>query len=257
MSNTDQSEVMDLPNNNALPLFVYGVLKPGMPAFEQLRNLVVFPFQRDQVAGELYVRDGLPLLKLNASGNVEGFLLRWIHGEEANGYKVVCEFEPRKHYEWCEITLESGAAANALVMRYPTKGNPQRLELPSWHLSDDPAFGPGIVAVASALKEVENEPRDSMESKWQSFFHAQMAYLLLWSILERLSALCFGPGKDPTERVNEFYELPGIEELLRQNVSRTDLVADSRNPDKAYRLDSNNAKNSFKYYYQVRSNLSH
>ncbi len=95
------------------------------------------------------------------------------------------------------------------------------------------------------------------DSKWQRFFRCQMAYLLLWSILERLSALCFGPGHDPMQRIKQLHELPGMRDLVRQNVQRTDKVSDSRNPDATYKLDGANAKKCFEYYYQVRSNLSH
>ena len=223
---------------------------PNMPAFEQLRPLVESPLQRDQVKGGLYVRDGLPLLNVNVSGSVHGFVLRWL--PNTDGYKVVCEFEPRSHYKWFEVTLESGTLANTLVIRFPTKGNPQYIEACSWSLSDDPAFGEGLKTVRLVLEEMNH-----ISDTWQKFFRSQMAYLLLWSILERLSALCFGPGQDPMKRIKRLHELPEMVNLVRQNVRRTDNVSDSRNPDKAYKLDSTSAKECFEYYYQIRSNLSH
>src|SRR5688572_3668998 len=95
------------------------------------------------------------------------------------------------------------------------------------------------------------------DTVWPKFFRAQMAYLLLWSILERLSALCFGPGLEPMERVHRLHELQGIPEAILDHVKRIDKVSDSRNPDTIYRLDCSNPKKCFDYYYQVRSNLSH
>lgn len=251
----DRNRPMDLPADTLLPLFVYGALKPGMPAFEQLRPLVAQPNLRERVEGELYVRDRLPLLKLNGYRSVEGFLLRWIPGQESQGYAAVCGFEPRKHYQWEVVNVLSGIQANVLVIRFPDKGNPQPVPSSCWRLSDDPAFGPGLEAVQQMVEEINCMPED--EAVWPRFFRSQMAYLLLWSILERLSALCFGPGQDPTRRVERLHELPGMPDAVFAHVNRSDRVSDSRNPDATYKLDPSNAKKCFDYYYQLRSNLSH
>lgn len=258
MIEAQQNEKMDLPQALELPFFVYGALKPGMPAFEQLRPLVEVPFQSIEAKDcILYVRDGLPLLKRTAGYSVHGFLLRWLPGKGTDAYDVVCKFEPRKHYEWSEVTLQSGIQANTLIIRYPDKGNPQPLEYSSWRLSNDPAFGPGLDAVEDMLKEVDLMPTGDFDKNWQRFFRSQMAYLLLWSILERLSAFCFGPGQDPMQRIKRLHKLRGMSEAVKDHVHRSDCVSDSRNPDSTYRLDGTNAKGSFNYYYQVRSNLSH
>ena len=256
---TGETRPMDLPEKLDWPLFVYGALKPGFPAFEGIRPSVN-TFKHDAVTGELLVRDGLPLLRKSDHGSVTGYLLHWKPGQERTGYEAVCAFEPRKHYEWSEVTLATSTQANALVIRFPDKGNPQRLDSSSWSLADDPAFGPGLETVRRVLEEVDRMPgdsRDSLDSNWPRFFRSQMAYLLLWSILERLSALCFGPGQHPMDRIKRLHELPGMEGLVRLNVQRTDRVSDSRNPKAAYKLDRTNAKKCFDYYYQVRSNLSH
>lgn len=265
MSNS-QPTSMDLPPGISLPFFVYGALKPGMPAFEQLRGMVAEPIQADQTAGELYVRDGLPLLKINGDGNIMGFLLHWKPGEEQRGYTAVCAFEPRTHYKWEAVTLKSGAIANALGMRFPSKGNPQPFQPAQkhssaapvqWCMSDDPAFGPGLDAVTAMVAEIGHMPQGSPDADWPRFFKAQMAYLLLWSILERLSALCVGPGQDPMYRVKRLHELPGMAEAVLVHVHRTDQVSDSRNPDATCKLNGSTPKACFDYYYQLRSNLSH
>jgi len=253
MSDADQSKAMDPPERLDWPLFVYGALKPGLPAFEAIRTLVE-TFTRDVVTGELLVRDGLPMLRKSDHGSVDGYLLHWKPGQADTGYAAVCAFEPRKHYAWSEVTLETGAQANALVIRSPTKGNPQHLDSSSWSLTNDPAFGPGLETVQRVLEEVD---RMSDSDKWPRFFRAQMAYLLLWSILERLSALCFGPGQDPMQRIKKLHELSGMKDLVSLTVQRKDKVFDSRNPKTVIRLDRTDAVKCFKYYYQVRSNLSH
>lgn len=256
MNDADQSKAMNLPDRLDLPLFVYGALKPGFPAFETLRSWVESS-ERKFVCGELLVRDGLPLLSKNSDGRVDGYLLRWNSGHEREAYAAVCAFEPRKHYAWSEVTPATGIQANALVIRFPNKGNPQHLDSSWWSLANDPAFGPGLETVQQVLDEVDGKPGKTFDSNWQRFFRSQMAYLLLWSILERLSALCFGPGQDPMQRIIRLHELPGMEDIVRLNVRRTDKVSDSRNPDTTYRLERTNAKKCFDYYYQLRSNLSH
>lgn len=48
----NQRSTLDLPTDMSLPIFVYGALKPGMPAYEQLRDLIE-DFSKDAVSGEL------------------------------------------------------------------------------------------------------------------------------------------------------------------------------------------------------------
>jgi hypothetical protein len=256
MPNEQISRKIESPKNPDLPYFVYGALKPGMPAYERLRGFVEC-HEPDTVSGDLWVRDGLPILCANNSQNIFGVLLTWKPAQEEEGYREVCHFEPTSHYKWEEVILGSGRKANTLVMRSKSKGNPQVLEKNCWNLRDDPAFGPGLGEVGAVLLEVDVMLGDSFESNWRRFFRSQMAYLLLWSILERLSALCIGPAEEPTKRINRLYELPGMEEIVRKNVTRFGKVSDSRRPDSSSTLDPANAKKSFAYYYQVRSNLSH
>lgn len=244
---------MELPADTSLPFFAYGALQPTMPAFRWVRQYLASEPVPEEVRGELFARDGLPLLHLNGALPVQGCLIRWCEDVAPDAYAAVCRFEPRKHYIWTVAQLESGVTVNLLVDRYPNKGNPQPLDNPSrWRMGDDPAFGEGLATVAESLAELSQT-----ENHWRRFFKAQMAYLLLWSILERLSALCVGPAKEPTSRVNELYALPGMDNLIAKHVDRTDAVADARDPTKSYRLDKAVPKKCFQYYYQVRSNLSH
>jgi hypothetical protein len=245
---------MDLPPDLSLPLFVYGALKPGMPAYESIRPFVNGTPQQGVVKGDLHVRDGLPLLVLNPAARTEGFVLTWASDKTLEAYERVCRFEPRKHYSWKEATLDSGVAANVLVARYPSKGNPQPLFSSSWSLVDDPAFGVGLKVIRSVNQDIMGN-QDWTDA--EKFFRAQMAYLLLWSILERLASLSFGSALDPNEKVNKLHELPGMRHLVHTLVHRTDRVTDSRDPTQSYTLDGQDAEVSFRYYYQVRSNLSH
>ena len=74
MSNQDESSSgVSIPQDLSLPLFVYGPLKPGMPAFESISKLVLDNPESVQVAGTLYLRDGLPLLFLDRSKKIKGY----------------------------------------------------------------------------------------------------------------------------------------------------------------------------------------
>lgn len=250
----DSETKLSLPPNISLPMFVYGALKPGMPAFESLREYVDGEPKKNKVAGELFVGDGLPLLFLNNSENVEGALLSWKSDQEENAYQLVCDFEPDKFYEWKEVKTTSGVYVNLLGAKHQTKGNPQPLFSQNWKLTNDPAFGEGLPVVRKSLEDLKS---NVSWTEWERFFRAQMAYLLLWSIIERLSALCFGATKEPHHRVNRLHELPGMADLIIKNIQRSDKVSDSRNPNNGYSLNAAKPKKCFQYYYQVRCNLSH
>jgi hypothetical protein len=246
--------LLELPDDTNVPIFVYGALKPGMPAFEKLRPFVDGSPKLEKITGELFVRDGLPLLYLKGLGTVTGFCLTWKPECSENAYEAIRNFEPKAHYKWAQVNTESGAIVNVLEAASPRKGNPQPLFSDTWKLTDDPAFGAGLRAVSSVVDELD---ANAITGDWDRFYKAQMAYLLLWSILERLSALCFGSTQEPHQRVSRIYELDGIAELVKANVHRTDQVSDSRDPEKGYKLNPENPKKCFQYYYQVRSNLSH
>jgi gamma-glutamylcyclotransferase (GGCT)/AIG2-like uncharacterized protein YtfP len=76
---------MSLPADLSLPLFVYGALKPGLPAYEPLRDYVEVT-RPTVIAGQLWVRDGLPLLRPEEDGEVCGCLIVWKKGLEIEGY---------------------------------------------------------------------------------------------------------------------------------------------------------------------------
>jgi hypothetical protein len=249
-----QNNGLSLPNDLSLPMFVYGALKPGMPAFESIRSFVACKPEIDRVQASLYVRDGLPLIFLIGSGSVEGYVIHWSGDNQIDAYTRICHFEPRSQYVWQVIQTESGVQTNALIGRHTTKGNPQPVSGVRWSLKDDPAFGEGIRTVRLAFEEVT---ANTNWNQWEKFFRAQMAYLLLWSILERLSAFCFGPVLEPHKRINLLHSLEQMGMLISKHVHRQDSVTDSRQPNNKYKLDSTDAQNCFKYFYQVRCNLSH
>ena len=246
--------------NPDLPFFSYGIFKPGELAYRQLHPFVdAFPV-RALVRGSLWLRDGLPLLEPNGSSTVPGYLLTFKPGREIEAYHLIDSTEPLQHYRWVTVTtLESPQRANALQGRSPTKASVP-FEESEWFGRRDPVFTYAIQTVRQTAEELAAEPFESAPPNsfdWPRFFHLQMAYLLLWSAIERYAALAYGPNLEPMEKVRRIGADTLFQSALRRIVGRTDRVFDSRNPDSRASLDMKRPDSSAKYYYQVRSNMSH
>ena len=87
-----------------------------------------------------------------------------------------------------------------------------------------------------------------------------MAYLLLWSSIERYLSLRHRLDAKVTAKINHLAEDRAFAESLQQHVKgknnkRTIHRADR--PQDKYVLDRTEPKKSAEYYYQVRSNVTH
>ena len=247
-----------------LPLFVYGLLKPGELAYRHVVGAVesVDAHVRDH---HLVVRDGLPLLvPAPGSGPVRGALLRSLG--PADMYANVGDFEPRKHYRWAEVSIlpdeDVGAAisANTLLGRSPAKGT-ERLAHDEWSSRLDPALSDGLRVVSEMLASSLESPIRAMDPQspelWNRFFRLSATYLLLWSIIERATALMLGPGLEPTQRVKRLDALPEFRAAAQAaGVRPSRKVFDSRDPSDSFAI-KDDWSGAAQYWYAVRSNLSH
>ncbi len=84
-----------------------------------------------------------------------------------------------------------------------------------------------------------------------------MTYLFLWTIIERYASLAYGPPLEPMQKAKRLGEDPAFQGALRRVVTRVERVYDSRDPTNHGDLDPARGRASAKYYYYVRSNLSH
>jgi gamma-glutamylcyclotransferase (GGCT)/AIG2-like uncharacterized protein YtfP len=251
---------LGLPEYTDLPYFAYGLFKPGELAHGQVDAFLDGVPVEAWVPGALYVRDGLPLLKLGGMDTVHGYLLRFREGEAEEAYTRISTFEPRKHYRWDTAKLgETNETANALLGRSPEKGS-IRHEEGDWTGRRDPVLTRGLpvvhdVAAKQAQEEFHSAPPDRFD--WPRLFRLQMAYLFLWTIIERYAALAYSPTLEPMEKVKKLGEDPAFQRALSQVVSREQRVYDSRDPTNYADLDPERGRCSAEYYYYVRSNLSH
>lgn len=258
-ANPDASKLA-LPNNSSLPIFVYGTLMEGQPGFHQLEKFAP-RVSTAQVPGLLYLRDGLPLLDLGNGGPVTGQLLAFPEETQEEALGIICQFEPPEHYEWRQVETLNGVRANALQGRYLNRGGTESAPGSCWSLDMDPVFSDALEVVRSTANVHAGEafPNSPEKVDWNRAFHIQMAYLLLWSVLERFSALAIGPAVNPNKRISELGRLEAVLDAVKSLDSPVRKVFDSRKPNvKPYVLDvREKPEKAMGYYYAVRSNLSH
>jgi gamma-glutamylcyclotransferase (GGCT)/AIG2-like uncharacterized protein YtfP len=252
-----------LPRDDQLPFFAYGSLKPNEPAHHQIKDLLQSIPTPAVIYGTLWIRDGLPLLQIGGDAEVDGYLLKFRPERSTIAYEKICRFEPREHYHWKEgVSLKKPSVrVNVLVGKKLERGRAVQLEAQSWTLRQDPVFSDGMDAVRAVINSDATLPFKSAPPKsfdWPRFFRLQMGYLLLWSAIERYTALLVGAAVKPAARIREFGENEIFHAAFKQaGVSRRVSVCDSRDPRQSFALEPSNPSAAIRYYYQVRNNLSH
>lgn len=241
---------MEPPRDIGLPFFAYGIFKPGQLAFFQLRDLINEVIEPAAVKGGLLLRDGLPIIDPALPDLVVGALVGFEPRQAAKAYARIAAMEPGSQYCW-QVAEADGMAANVLVGRSPQKGS----DYPEseWDGWEDPLFTVALEVVHETL-----DAEAQLDWPPKSLFRLQMAYLLLWSAIERYVSLRYGLGGDVMKHVRHLAEEPEFGESLKRHVHgphrpvyradrpRSSEVCDPYRPERA--LD---------YYYQVRSNVAH
>lgn len=251
---------MDPPDDLARPFFVYGLLKPGEFAFPLVEPFVARK-ERAGVAGALRLRDGIPLLDPGASGIVAGWLLHFDPARLGDAWPVVCSFEPSAQYRWQVAgarSAEQVIAANVLVGRKLGNGTAAET-VQDWSAQYDPVFKEGLAEVQRLVREAAPDgvaAQPDTPELWQLFFRLQAAYLLLWSIVERYTAFRFGPAIEPGQRVAQLNKDAAFRAAVMASGAEPDVVIDCRDPETRHRLAADGG-GAARYFYQVRSNLSH
>ena len=219
---------------------------------------------RDQARarGTLWLRDGIPLFDPGTDGQVGGWLLWFDPARLSEAWKVACSFEPAKQYRWAVVQAHSGAEgtdADVLAGRRIHAGSAGE-NVQHWPAARDPVFAEGLDEVERLAEEAAPDgsvhPQLDTPELWGSFFRLQAAYLLLWSIIERYTALRFGPGLDPLARIKQLGEDTSFINAVADAGVKPGAVVDSRDPGRHHQLAADGT-GAAKYFYQVRSNLSH
>jgi hypothetical protein len=242
---------MERPNDINPPFFAYGIFRPGQLGFFQLKDLVSEITDPSEIAGSLLLRDGLPIVDPNGRGHVKGALLCFATSKAAKeAYDRISSLEPDRHYLWGKATA-SGRTANVLLGRSPKKGSIP-CEKDEWDGWDDPLF-------SSALDVVEETLHVQRQFDWdlKPLFRLQMAYLLLWSAIERYVSLRYHLGDKVTQKVKKLADESAFANGLLEHVTQRREVYRADRPDQKVVLDPQRPAKALEYYYQIRSNIAH
>jgi hypothetical protein len=238
------------PANIDRPFFAYGIFKPSQLGFLQLKQLVSTVSMPCSVAGTLRIRDGLPILSLEGTGNVTGVILFFKERLNADAYDRIAALEPEKQYRWEE--LKSGdTTVNVLVGKSPNRGS-VACEDREWDGRKDPLF----TVALEVIEEILQQNRD-FDWSLKPSFRLQMAYLLLWSAIERYVSLRYHLRENAVRKVNELADEPNFCAALKAHVKTPRHVYSASGPEEKVGLDPNKPLAALKYYYQVRSNITH
>jgi hypothetical protein len=241
---------VERPANINLPFFAYGVFRRGQLAYFQLRDLVQTINDPVTARGLLLIRDGLPIINQNEDGEVVGSLLHFKDGSAPEAYERIARLEPDKQYSWHETTINA-TSANILRGRSPNKGSAP-FEGKAWDGWDDPLFTAALDVVQETI-----EANAGFKPNLRPMFRLQMAYLLLWSAIERYLSLRYHLGVRVTEKVNNLAAEQAFTVALRAEVSDKRRIARADRPQDNVVLDPADPESAVLYYYQIRSNITH
>src|SRR6185437_10953488 len=244
------ADTMHRPVDTERPFFAYGIFRPGQLGFFQLKQLVS-KIQASQVVGSLLLRDGLPIIDPKGAGHVNGAMLSFTTSKAAKeAYDRISALEPDKHYRWGEDHI-SGVSVNVLFGRSPRKGSVP-CEDDEWDGWEDPLF-------RSALDVVDETLQSQKQFEWdlRPLFRLQMAYLLLWSVIERYVSLRYHFGNKVMEKVNHLACESAFGLGLKRYVTERRDVHRADRPDQKVVLDPESPEKALAFYYQIRSNITH
>ena len=168
--------------------------------------------------------------------------------------------EPDAQYKWATVTLDSGAANLLVTVNRRTEARLGYESHEEWNGWRDPLFTDALDVVEETLADW----KDFNPGDMRPTFRLEMAYMLLWSSIERYLALRYHLGpKNENSRVSvrglvlKLAEEPAFTNSLTHVVTRTHRIYRADDPDGHEDLNPVDPKKSVDYYYQVRSNITH
>jgi hypothetical protein len=243
---------MQPPSRTDLPFFAYGLFKPGQLGFDSLRSHVLQVEASESMEGILYERDGVPLFVEVAEGQseeVEGALITFSPEGTLKAYEAIANIEPERQYKWGVRKTRKGITGNVLVAKSTQGAN--RIDENDWDGRRDPHFCEALELV-EAISTTSNFEMGTVKR----LMELQMAYMLLWTSIERYTSLRYHLRKKVMAKIRHIAKEPGFKDALEKHVKEEREVY-STDAGKPSRLSPNDANGSLAYYYQVRSNIAH
>ncbi len=242
---------MSPPQRPELPFFAYGLFKPDQLGFNSLRPFIK-GITHDTMDGDLYERDGVPLFVENSpapTGEVIGTLITFKEEHTEGAYRTIASIEPEQQYKWVVLTTGNGTEANVLVAKSTNGAHP--IDGYNWDGKKDPHFNEALNLVESIAKNSQFN-LGSVER----LMELQMAYMLLWTAIERYTSLRYHLRKKVMAKIRHMAAEQGFIDGLKLYVMK-DRKVYSTDAGRAVTLSQNDPKHSLDYYYQVRSNVTH
>lgn len=241
--------MMKPPKETSLPLFSYGIFKPGQLGFFKIENFVE-NYDSCEFKASLYERDGVPILNPDESEHsIKGYLINFKKDHETEAYNKIGEMGLDHQYKWGVIQIDDKIRANVLAGKMINKGTVP-YENNNWDGSQDPLF-------TEALDIIESKTKQDFSTSISRIFHLQMAYMLLWSSIERYGSIKYGLKLEPGEKNEKIYNETAFKNGLEKHVTETRILFNAIDPDEKITLNPTNPKKSMDYYYQVRCNSVH
>ncbi len=207
---------LSVPQHTNWPFFAYGFFKPNELAYNQIRKYCEGQAKEAYVYGRFYEKDGVPILKNDDIENrgrvVMGAVIKFACSKQEEAYKIISDMEPPALYRWTTaIAKRKRTNEKYLVNVLVYAGNntadgtipgaeciDERVSY--WVCRDDPLMGAGMNYLRETyfqpLAEYHRGTRKSVpifsQGFWGRIFQIQMAYVFLWTIIDRYKSLKYG-----------------------------------------------------------------
>lgn len=207
-------EKLSVPTNTNLPFFAYGFFKPHELAYNQIKEYCEGPAEEANVYGHFYEKDGAPILRLddrkNKQNKVFGAIIKFARSKQEKAYKRISDMEPSELYRWTTVIVckkEEEVEVNILVYAGDDTVNgtvpgaePMKGYIADWRCREDPLMGEGMNylrnryfhVLVKCQQDVKNGIPRLSENFYENLFQMQMAYVFLWTIIDRYKSLKYG-----------------------------------------------------------------
>ena len=246
-------------------LFVYGTLKEGEIAFNQIKNMVAKVSPAKLIDYQIGIEDNLPKIFEQKGSLVNGELIQPKESHSEKFFKTVQDYEGSLYYK---VPVQVEIAGSAIdTSTYVAYGEPGRgftkLEESAWYSRKYPYFSEYFPMLFEQIKILGNESHlnDSDGNYWKYMDKLQGHYLNLIIFLENYSLLVFGSSRSlgPNGRLTMLGEtkewLLAFHRVENKIGIMPQEVSVARSPSQKF--NNSDAQTAIKFFYQIRNNISH
>ena len=287
-----------MPQNTDLPFFAYGFFKSNELAYHSIEKYVdKEKTESITVKGFLYEKDGIPVFSRKHIADksyypVQGDLIFFAGREDAKkAYNVIKEIEPGNLYHWGTINIynnQEAIVANILYASYGVLNNEDNSLKGSimlkrsvdkveghidpadndkgtaWHGYCDALFTKGMEYLREryfddpAFDELRG-PFIHSNQAYYTLFSLQMAYIFLWTIIERHNSIKYGLNLKSSSQRSQMAQDTLFKEAVDEigddfSFNYTGIFASDSGRSRTFTEDW---EKKLETYYQIRCNVVH